>query len=64
MITKGTLGFGCHRGDIGCHTSYDNIKITKYVPVLPTVSLGKFYVMGYNSHSNDSFCVMEKLEYE
>jgi hypothetical protein len=40
------LGLGCHRSDIGCHTSYDNIKITKYVPVLPAVSLGKFHSVG------------------
>ena len=44
MITKGTLGLGCHTSDIGCNTSYDNIKIKKYIHVLPTVSLGKFYV--------------------
>jgi hypothetical protein len=44
MITKGTLGLGCHSGQNGCYTFYDNIKITKYIPVLPTVSLGKFVV--------------------
>ena len=42
MITKGTLGLGCHTGATGCHTSYDNIKVTKYTPVFPTVSLGKY----------------------
>ena len=42
MITKGTLGLGCHTGAIGCHTSYDNIKVTKYISVFPTVSLGKY----------------------
>jgi hypothetical protein len=44
MITKGTLGLGCHSGQNGCYTFYDNIKITKYIPVLPAVSLGKFVV--------------------
>ncbi|XP_028392656.1 uncharacterized protein LOC114517196 [Dendronephthya gigantea] len=42
MITKGTFGLGCHSHTAGCRTSYDNIKITKYIPVLPTsVFLGK-----------------------
>ena len=43
-ITKGTLGLGCHRTSsvVGCDTSYDNIKIKKYKPILPSVSLGKF----------------------
>ena len=41
MITKGTFGLGCHRSPPGCKTFYDNIKITKHIPVLPSLSLGK-----------------------
>lgn len=42
MIPKGTLGFGCQNEDYGgCHTYYDNIKLTKHLPQVPTLSLGK-----------------------
>ena len=42
MITKGTFGLGCHASSTGCKTFYDNIKITKHIPVLLSLSLGKF----------------------
>ena len=41
FISKGTFGIGCQSGNTGCYTFYDNIKITKYVPIPPTVYLGK-----------------------
>lgn len=41
MIPKGALGFGCQNEDYnGCHTYYDNITVTKYIPQRPTLSLG------------------------
>ena len=41
MIAKGTLGLGCHKvaSSSGCHTFYDNIKVTQYVSSQPTVFL-------------------------
>ncbi|CAB3991342.1 Hypothetical predicted protein [Paramuricea clavata] len=62
MITKGTLGFGCLKSKRGCHTSYDNIKITKYIPVLPTVSLGGkldngvYWIKTSADHSVQTYC--------
>ncbi|CAB3991343.1 Hypothetical predicted protein [Paramuricea clavata] len=64
MINKGTFGLGCHTYDIGCDTSYDNIKITKYIPVLPTVSLGteckvdlkKFHGLGTSEKNPATSC--------
>ena len=66
MITKGTFGLGCHKDSTGrgCQTSYDNIKIRKYVPVLPTVSLGKeckvdlkkFYGLGASKKNPATSC--------
>ena len=46
MITKGTLGLGCHKkySSVGCHTSYDNIKVKKYRANAPSASLGKLNV--------------------
>lgn len=42
MIPKGSLGFGCQNEDYsGCHTYYDNIRITKYLLQMPTLSLGR-----------------------
>ena len=42
MIAKGTIGLGCHEdlSLVGCHTFYDNIKVTQYVSSQPKVSLG------------------------
>ncbi|CAB4007783.1 Hypothetical predicted protein, partial [Paramuricea clavata] len=64
MITKGTLGLGCHKSNIGCHTFYDNIKITKYVPVSVSVSLGteckvdlkKFHGLGTSEKNPATSC--------
>lgn len=43
IVKKGTLGFGCHgaHSSGGCHTIYDNIKVTQYVLAAPKLSLGQ-----------------------